>query len=64
MLEIEMLESHEIHRAAKIFLRDGFVAVKDVLVGDQFNQTKNASNRVIQEIIDQDPEHVGNRGAI
>ena len=32
MLEVEMLEPEEVERAAKIFLQDGFVAVKNVLV--------------------------------
>ena len=62
MLDIEMLEHYETDRAAKIFLRDGFVAVRNVLVGDQFNQTKNASEKVIQQIIDKDPALAGNRG--
>tara|TARA_B100000579_G_scaffold304887_1_gene254719 strand:- start:116 stop:886 length:771 start_codon:yes stop_codon:yes gene_type:complete len=62
MLDIEILESHETDRAAKIFLRDGFVAVKNVLEGDQFKRTKKASDKVIQEIIDKDPERRGNRG--
>ena len=62
MLDIEILESHETDRAAKIFLRDGFVAVKNVLKGDQFKRTKKASEKVIQEIIDKDPERIGNRG--
>ena len=35
MLEIEMLKADEVDRAAKIFLRDGFVAVRDVLHGEQ-----------------------------
>ena len=46
MLDIEMLEHYETDRAAKIFLRDGFVAVRNVLVGDQFNQTKTNSHQI------------------
>ena len=62
MLEVEMLEPEEVERAAKIFLRDGFVAVKNVLVGEQLRRTQEAANRVIGEIVDADPERIGNRG--
>ena len=62
MLEVEMLETDEVERAAKIFLRDGFVAVKNVLVGKQLRRTQEAADRVIGEIVDADPERIGNRG--
>lgn len=62
MLEIEMLEADEVDRAAKIFLRDGFVAIKDVLQGEQLHKTQAAATRVIEEIMAEDPERTGNRG--
>ena len=43
-------------------MRDGFVAVKNVLVGKQLRRTQEAADRVIGEIVDADPERVGNRG--
>ena len=62
MLEIEILEPDEIERAARIFLRDGFVAVNDVIVGEQLQATQAAAARVIEEMIAADPQRAGNRG--
>ena len=62
MLEIEILEAHETERAKKILLRDGLVAVKDILKGEKLKRIQNAATRVIQEIIDDDLERKGNRG--
>lgn len=62
MLEIELLQSCEVDRAAKILLRDGFVAIKNLLQGEQLRNTQAAATRVIDEIVSQDPERKGNRG--
>ena len=43
-------------------LRDGFVAIKDILEGQKLKRIQDAAARVIQEIIDADPERKGNRG--
>jgi ectoine hydroxylase-related dioxygenase (phytanoyl-CoA dioxygenase family) len=62
VLEIEVLGADEVDRAAKILLRDGFVAIGDALVGEQLERTQAAADRVIQEFIADDPERKGNRG--
>ena len=62
MLEIEILEAHETERAKKVLLRDGFVAIKDILKGQKLKRIQDAADRVIQEIVDADPERKGNRG--
>ena len=38
MLEIEILEAHETERAKKVLLRDGFVAIKDILNGQKLKR--------------------------
>ena len=62
MLEIEILEAHETERAKKVLLRDGFVAIKDILKGQKLKRIQDAAARAIQEIVDADPERKGNRG--
>jgi ectoine hydroxylase-related dioxygenase (phytanoyl-CoA dioxygenase family) len=62
MLEIEILNPSEIERAAKIFLRDGFVAIRDAIVGEQLRRIQAAATRVIEDIAAADPERKGNRG--
>lgn len=62
MLEIEILDAGEVDRAAKIFLRDGFVAIKDAVQGEQLPSIQAAAARVIEEMIAKDPEREGNRG--
>ena len=62
MLEIEILEPIEIEKAKNTVLRDGFVAIRDVLVGDQLDRIRMAADRVINDIIDKDPYRTGNRG--
>ena len=52
MLEIEILEPIEIEKAKNTVLRDGFVAIRDVLVGDQLDRIRKAADRVINDIID------------
>jgi hypothetical protein len=48
---VEILEPHEIERAARIFFRDGFVVVKDVLNADQLERWRDASARVLRQIL-------------
>ena len=62
MLEIDILEPDEVDRAKQILLRDGFVAVRNVLVGAQLERIQKAANCVIKEIVDKDPKRIGNRG--
>jgi len=62
MLEIEVIEPDDIERAAKVFLRDGFVAIANAIQGDPLQRIQAAATRVIGEIVADDPEYVGNRG--
>jgi hypothetical protein len=48
---LEMLEPHEIERAARIFFRDGFVVVRDVLSADELERWRAASARVLKQIL-------------
>ncbi len=48
---LEMLEPHEIERAAEIFFRDGFVVVKDVLNADELERWRAASATVLKQIL-------------
>lgn len=48
---LEMLEPHEIEKAAQLFFRDGFVVVKDVLNTSELDRWRNASARVLKQIL-------------
>jgi len=62
MLHIELLEHTDIDRAAEIFHRDGFVAIKDALTPEQFAFAKAGADRVIKEQIDEVGLDNANRG--
>ncbi|HLI67152.1 MAG TPA: phytanoyl-CoA dioxygenase family protein [Caulobacteraceae bacterium] len=49
---LEILEPHEIERAVRLFRRDGFVVVRDLLTADQLAAFREASARVLQQILD------------
>jgi hypothetical protein len=63
MLDIDLLEVTEVDRAAKIFHRDGFVAIKNALTPDQLAFARAGAARVIKEQTDADPDRKGNRGS-
>ena len=52
---LEVVGPDEIERATRIFHRDGFVAVRDVLTATQLARAKAATDRVVREILDADP---------
>ncbi len=60
---LEVLQPNEVERAVKIFRRDGFVVVKDVLNADQVGYLANGVVEVADEIIALDSERQGNRGS-
>jgi ectoine hydroxylase-related dioxygenase (phytanoyl-CoA dioxygenase family) len=62
MLDIDLLDASETQRAAKIFHRDGFVAIKNALTPEQLAFARKGAERVIKEQLDADPERKGNRG--
>jgi hypothetical protein len=51
MLGLEIVAPHEVERAARIFFRDGFVVVRDVLDADRLSALRDASARVLREIL-------------
>jgi len=48
---LEICEPHEIKRAAKIFHRDGFVVVRDLLNTEQLTHWRKGCARVLREIL-------------
>jgi hypothetical protein len=48
---LEIVEPHEIDRARRIFLRDGFVVVRDLLDRDALDAFREASARVLRQIL-------------
>jgi len=59
---LEVLAPDEIERATRIFYRDGFVVVSDVLDAAELATMRRGCDRVIEEILSQDPQRTGNRG--
>jgi phytanoyl-CoA dioxygenase PhyH len=49
---LEIVSPHEIERAGRIFFRDGFVVVRDLLDTEALNAFREASARVLQAILD------------
>lgn len=60
---LETVEPHEVERAARIFWRDGFVVVRNVLTTEQLNYLRGGCDRVIHEIMSLDRNRQGNRGS-
>ena len=49
---LEMVEPHEVERAARIFFRDGFVVVRDLLDSDRLATFREASARRLRDILE------------
>lgn len=62
MLEIELLSPTEAERAATIFHRDGFVAIKDALTDEQLRFARQGAQRVIAEQTQATALEKANRG--
>jgi ectoine hydroxylase-related dioxygenase (phytanoyl-CoA dioxygenase family) len=60
---LEIVPPEDIERATRIFHRDGFVVVKDVLNSDQLELIQQGCDRVIHEIMALDKNRSGNRGS-
>ena len=50
-------------RAARIFRRDGFVVVKECLDAERIATIRAGMERVIRQMLEKDPQRVGNRGS-
>ncbi len=60
---LEVLDPHEIERAVRIFDRDGFVVVRDVLTPEQTEFLANGTLEVVDQIVSLDDTRQGNRGS-
>lgn len=49
---LEILDPHEIERAAQVFFRDGFVVVRNVLNAGDLERLREASARVLKQILE------------
>ena len=49
---LEIVEPHEVERATRIFFRDGFVVVRDVLDADRLRDLRVASARMLERILE------------
>ncbi|MBL6852484.1 MAG: phytanoyl-CoA dioxygenase family protein [Alphaproteobacteria bacterium] len=52
MIGLEICEPHEVERATRIFFRDGFVVVNNLLDPDQLERWRDASARVLRMILE------------
>jgi len=64
MKEVELVDPSDPQRAARLFHRDGFVVVKDVLKQEQINSVKARCTNIAEEILEKDPRRLGNRGPL
>lgn len=61
--DLEVCNPAQVDRARELFLRDGFVVVRDVLTADQLGYLRAGVDRVIGEILELDTQRQGNRGS-
>lgn len=54
--DLELVSPDQVERAAELFHRDGFVAVKDALTGERLAALQAATDRVVNEILAADPD--------
>lgn len=60
---LEVLDSGEIERAVRIFRRDGFVVIRDVMNSEQLAGLRAGVTAVVKEIVELDADRGGNRGS-
>lgn len=60
---LDVLQPDEIDRAARIFHRDGFVVIADVMDANQLRMLQSGVIEVAEEIVALDAERKGNRGS-
>ena len=58
---LEILRPDEVDAAVRIFYRDGFVVVRDVLTADQVRFLRQGCEREAAEVVALDPSRDGNR---
>jgi len=52
LVGVEICEPHEVERATRIFFRDGFVVVNNLLNSEQLERWREASARVLRQILE------------
>ena len=60
---LNILEADDVETAKRIFVRDGFVVIGNVLNTEQTDFLKKGCDDVIDEIVALDSDHAGNRGS-
>lgn len=60
---LEILNPTDIEQAIRLFQRDGFVVIGDILDSEQIDFLKTGCDEVVSEIVDLDKGHAGNRGS-
>jgi ectoine hydroxylase-related dioxygenase (phytanoyl-CoA dioxygenase family) len=60
---LEIVSASDVEQAVKLFHRDGFVVVADVLNEEQIDILAAGCNEVVDEIVALDSDHRGNRGS-
>ncbi len=54
--DLELVDPTDVDRAAELFHRDGFVAVRNALSGERLAALQDATNRVVDDILAADPD--------
>ncbi|MFK7914092.1 MAG: phytanoyl-CoA dioxygenase family protein [Pseudomonadales bacterium] len=60
---LELLAATDLDRAVRLFRRDGFVVIANILNDDQIAQLAEGCNEVIDDIVALDADQRGNRGS-
>ncbi len=60
---LEIVKPDDIETAIRLFRRDGFVVVENVLNDDQISILASGCDQLIKEITDLDRQNIGNRGS-
>lgn len=63
LANLEIVQPTDIDNAVRLFRRDGFVVVENVLHNDQISQLAEACDEIIAEVVALDPDQRGNRGS-
>ena len=64
LADLEMVAASEIEKIVRLFRRDGFVLVRDVLNDEQIDQLAAGCNEVVAQVMELDEDHKGNRGRL
>ncbi len=60
---LEIFQHHELDHIVRVFRRDGFVVVADVLDSEQIDFLRAGCDEVVDQVLALDPDRKGNRGS-